>query len=124
MRSRLQLYRDAGRGILPALEELPSNQWLELVIFGDGGQRENPHFSYFTRSYFPPVTDKDDQLARSTSYTNLLCEIRGPVASMAQSLSRTTSGNWWEVRTGRLRFHEVLGNDECRRGVSKGANVF
>jgi len=46
MRSRQQLYRDAapaGGGQFPAWEELPSNQWLELAIFGDWG-KETPPF--------------------------------------------------------------------------------
>jgi hypothetical protein len=64
MRSRLQLYRDAGREKFPALEELPSNQWLELVIFGDGGQaREPPPFIFldfgFTKCWAMTSVEED-----------------------------------------------------------------
>ena len=47
MRSRPLLYRGVGREEFPALEELPSNQWLELAIFGDWG----PHLPFLQVKY-------------------------------------------------------------------------
>lgn len=52
MRFRPQLNRNAGRGEFPALEELPSNQWLELVIFGDcGGQGKPPPLIFLDAAF-------------------------------------------------------------------------
>jgi len=60
----------------------------------------------------PRQTSCTNQPARSTSHTNSLCKLLGQVASMARSLSRTTSGNLWKVRTG-ISSHKMRLDPQC-----------